>query len=325
MADSGRDQNGARKRVVRNSLAALLLAGTALAGFSAGHRVFADPAPATTAAGTTASGAINPTGTQHLIPDFADLVTQVTPAVVSIKSELQASAAADVEEDSPGGMMPQEHAHRGHPVAALGAGFIVDGTGTIVTNNHVVKDAKSVQVTLSDGTELPAKVVGRDARTDIAVLRVSAGHTLPFISLGESNDVRPGQWVVAMGDPFGLGGSVTAGIVSARGRDIGSGPYDSFIQIDAPINHGNSGGPLFSQDGKVIGMNTAIYSPSGGQRGHRLRHPRRHHPHRDRGARNLRPRDARLSRRRGPAGDACDDGGPGPDHRRRCAGGERAA
>ena len=131
----------------------------------------------------------------------------------------------------------------------------------------MVRNAQSVSITLDDGTELPAKVVGTDPRSDLAVLRVDAGHSLPFIQLGDSNDVRPGQWVVAMGNPFGLGGSVTAGIVSARGRDIGNGPYDSFIQVDAPINQGNSGGPLFTQDGKVVGVNTAILSPTGGSVG----------------------------------------------------------
>jgi serine protease Do len=136
-----------------------------------------------------------------------------------------------------------------------------------VTNNHVVKDATKVTVTLDDGTELQAKVVGRDPRTDIAVLKVTAGHSLPYIELGQSRDVKPGEWVVAMGNPFGLGGTVTAGIVSAVSRDIGSGPYDQYIQVDAPINRGNSGGPLFTQDGKVIGMNTAIFSPTGGSVG----------------------------------------------------------
>jgi serine protease Do len=153
---------------------------------------------------------------------------------------------------------------QGQPVEARGSGFIINANGTIVTNNHVVKDAKTVDVTLSDGTTLTAKVLGSDPRTDIAVLKVEAGHPLPYIHLGNSNDAEPGQWVVAMGNPFGLGGTVTAGIVSALGRDIGDGPYDQFIQVDAPINPGNSGGPLFTQDGKVIGMNTAIFSPSHG-------------------------------------------------------------
>ncbi|HEX3984319.1 MAG TPA: Do family serine endopeptidase, partial [Acidisoma sp.] len=143
----------------------------------------------------------------------------------------------------------------------------INGNGTIVTNNHVVQGAKTITVTLSDGTRLPAKLIGRDPSTDIAVLKVQAGHQLPYLDLGNSTKVETGQWVVAMGNPFGLGGTVTAGIVSAEGRDIGDGPYDSFLQIDAPINKGNSGGPLFDQAGEVIGMNTAILSPSGGSIG----------------------------------------------------------
>ena len=162
-------------------------------------------------------------------------------------------------------MIPQQP--QMHAVEARGSGFIIDANGTIVTNNHVVKDAKSVSVTLDDGTSCRAKVIGTDPRTDIAVLKIDAGHPLPYIQLGNSRDVKPGEWVVAMGNPFGLGGTVTAGIVSAVSRDIGDGPYDQFIQIDAPINQGNSGGPLFTQDGKVIGMNTAILSPSGGSVG----------------------------------------------------------
>jgi serine protease Do len=150
---------------------------------------------------------------------------------------------------------------------ASGSGFIINANGLIVTNNHMVRNSSAVLVTLDDGTELHAKVLGTDARTDIAVLKVDAAKPLPFIQLGNSRDVKPGEWVVAMGNPFGLGGSVTAGIVSAVSRDIGSGPYDQFIQIDAPINPGNSGGPLFTQDGKVVGMNTAIYSPTGGSVG----------------------------------------------------------
>jgi serine protease Do len=191
--------------------------------------------------------------------------------VVSITTKLQPSEADEGQmQQLPlpfrqfpfGGMGPRTHA-----VEARGSGFIVDANGTIVTNNHVVKNAKTVSVTLDDGTTLAAKVVGTDPKTDIAVLKVDAHNPLPYIQLGNSENVKPGQWVIAMGNPFGLGGSVTAGIVSARGRDIGEGPYDQFIQIDAPINQGNSGGPLFTQDGKVIGMNTAILSPSGGSVG----------------------------------------------------------
>jgi serine protease Do len=207
------------------------------------------------------------------MPDFADLVTRVRPAVVQVTNELKAEAADD-EGPAPGpfgqspfGQFgPHGHAHA-HAVEARGSGFLIDADGTIVTNNHVVRGAKSVSVTLDDGTVLPAKIVGRDARTDLAVLRIDAGHKLPFIELGDSAKVRPGEWVIAMGNPFGLGGTVTAGIVSADHRDIGEGPYDSFIQVDAPINQGNSGGPLFTQDGRVVGVNSAIISPSGGSVG----------------------------------------------------------
>jgi serine protease Do len=254
----------------RATLAAVLLAGTSLGGFAIGHRAWADnPAP------------VNPPDAQlqpHTLPDFTNLVTQVKPAVVSITNKLQPMQAA-MEDDQQGGPTqqlpfpfnqmvpnggPQQHAHA---VEARGSGFIISADGIIVTNNHVVKGAKTLDVTLDDGTVLPAKVIGADSRTDIAVLKVSAGHSLPFIQLGNSRDVKPGEWVVAMGNPFGLSSTVTAGIVSAVSRDIGAGPYDQFIQVDAPINQGNSGGPLFTQDGKVIGMNTAILSPTGGSVG----------------------------------------------------------
>ncbi len=212
------------RRRIRKTLAALLLAGTALGGFAAGHNGWAESAPATTAATQAPSGAIQPTGTQHLIPDFADLVTQVRPAVVSITTKLRVTDA-DSEAESAGpafpGLRGRGQEGRGRGGEARGSGFIIDAGGTVVTNNHVVNDAVSVTVTLDDGTELPARIVGRDPRSDIAVLHVDIGHALPFIVLGDSNDVRPGQWAVAMGNPFGLGGSVTAGIVSARGRDIG--------------------------------------------------------------------------------------------------------
>jgi serine protease Do len=160
----------------------------------------------------------------------------------------------------------QQQAHP-RTIEARGSGFLIDPDGTIVTNNHVVKNAKSVSVTLDDGSTVPARVIGRDSRSDLAVIRIKVNHKLPFINLGDSDEAQVGSWVVAVGNPFGLGGTVTAGIVSARGRNIGEGPYDSFIQIDAPINMGNSGGPLFTQDGKVVGVNTAIFSPSGGSVG----------------------------------------------------------
>jgi len=262
----------------RAALAAVLLAGTSLGGYGVGHMAWADnPTP------------VNPTGAtvapSQPLPDFTKLVTQVKPAVVSITTKLQATPAAmeddgDSDQGSMQGNGPQQlpfpfnqmvprggNQPQRHAVEARGSGFIIDANGTVVTNNHVVKGAKSVTVTLDDGTELPAKVLGTDPRTDIAVLKVKSDKPLPFIHLGNSRDVKPGEWVVAMGNPFGLGGTVTAGIVSAVSRDIGAGPYDQFIQVDAPINQGNSGGPLFTQDGKVIGMNTAIISPSGGSVG----------------------------------------------------------
>ena len=250
-------------RRARHGLAAVLLAGTMLGAPAAG---WASP-PAQAA--TQASGAISPQMPAQRLADFTGLVKQVKPAVVSITSMLKADAAEDEE----GGAHPQlpfpfqtpQNPH--HTIEARGSGFIISPDGLVVTNNHVVKGATSVSVMLDDGTALTAKVIGRDSRTDLALLRVKPTGRLPFIQLGDSDEVEPGQWVVAVGNPFGLGGTVTAGIVSARGRDIGEGPYDSFLQIDAPINLGNSGGPLFTQDGKVVGVNTAIFSPSGGSVG----------------------------------------------------------
>ncbi len=252
----------------RSALIAALLASSSLGGFAISHAAWAeDGAP------------VNPPGTQvqpHVLPDFTSLVTQVKPAVVSITNKLQATPAS-FEDEQQGRQMPQlpfpfnqmipNGQQRQHAAEARGSGFIVSADGLVVTNNHVVKGSRTLSVTLDDGSVLPAKVIGVDPRTDIAVLKVNATHPLPFIQLGNSRDVKPGEWVVAMGNPFGLGGSVTAGIVSAVSRDIGAGPYDQFIQVDAPINQGNSGGPLFTQDGKVIGMNTAILSPTGGSVG----------------------------------------------------------
>ncbi|HEY0182774.1 MAG TPA: Do family serine endopeptidase [Rhodopila sp.] len=258
-----------RHHLSRLALVATLLAGTSLGGLALGQGAWAQDATP-----------VNPSGTQlqpHTLSDFSALVAQVKPAVVSITNKLRATPAA-LEQDEQGGQVPQlpfpfnqmipnGPQQQERAVEARGSGFIISADGTIVTNNHVVKGARTLSVTLDDGTVLPAKVIGTDPRTDIAVLKVSASHPLPFIQLGNSRDVKPGEWVVAMGNPFGLGGTVTAGIVSAVSRDIGAGPYDQFIQVDAPINQGNSGGPLFTQDGKVIGMNTAILSPTGGSVG----------------------------------------------------------
>ena len=241
---------------------------------------FADAPSAAPQAGATtaASGAIKPqTGVQTL-PNFVNLVKQVKPAVVSITSHIKADVA-DEEENGPGGgggqgggmpfpfpfpfqMMPQQQPNR--TVEARGSGFIISSDGYVVTNNHVVNGATKVTVTLDDGTTLPAKIIGRDPKTDVALLRVKPTGKLPFIELGDSDEVQPGEWVIAVGNPYGLGGTVTAGIVSALGRDLHSGAYNDFIQVDAPINHGNSGGPLFTQDGKVVGINSMIISPNGG-------------------------------------------------------------
>jgi serine protease Do len=229
----------------RAAVVAALLGGTALGGIGAiTVPVFAQNAPANAPANTPAHATIQPSGTEHPLPNFVNLVKQVGPAVVSIT----------VKQD-------------GSPREARGSGFIIDPNGTIVTNNHVAAAGNEYTVTLQDGTDLKAKCIGRDPRTDLAVLKVSTGHPLPSLKLGNSNNVKPGEWVIAVGNPFGLGGTVTAGIVSALGRDIGEGPYDQFLQVDAAINQGNSGGPLFTQDGKVIGVNTAILSPSGGSVG----------------------------------------------------------
>jgi serine protease Do len=149
---------------------------------------------------------------------------------------------------------------------AQGSGFFISPDGYIVTNNHVVDHATEVTVTTSEGKTLAAKVIGTDPKSDLALLKVTDAGTFPFVKFAEHTP-RVGDWVIAVGNPFGLGGTVTAGIVSARGRDIGSGPYDDFLQIDAPVNHGNSGGPTFNAEGEVVGVNTAIFSPSGGSVG----------------------------------------------------------
>ncbi|MCQ8279716.1 DegQ family serine endoprotease [Acetobacteraceae bacterium KSS8] len=155
----------------------------------------------------------------------------------------------------------------GRKMQSLGSGFIIDPSGLVVTNNHVIKGADSITVTLQDNTVLKARLLGHDDKTDLALLKIDSPKPLPAVSFGDSDKERVGDWVLAIGNPFGLSGTVTAGIVSSRGRSLDSGPYDDFIQTDAPINRGNSGGPLFDMDGGVIGINTAIYSPSGGSIG----------------------------------------------------------
>lgn len=211
---------------------------------------------------------------------FADMVEKLIPAVVNISSTQKIQTPDDYPElpqFPPGSPFEDffeefmDRHGRGMPMmpqASLGSGFIIDAeNGYIVTNNHVVKNADEVRVTFHDDTTVPAEVIGRDEKTDLAVLKVKTEKKLAAIEFGNSDKLRVGDWIVAIGNPFGLGGTVTAGIVSARQRDINSGPYDDYIQTDASINRGNSGGPMFNMNGKVIGINTAIFSPSGGSVG----------------------------------------------------------
>ncbi len=196
---------------------------------------------------------------------FAPLVKRVVPAVVNISVVEQGVESGAVPPDVKG--LRDRLRGRKEPVLGAGSGFLIDPSGIIVTNTHVVGRASRISVTLADGTELPARMVGFDELTDIAVIRVSSPTPLPYVQWGDSKIVEVGDWILAAGNPFGVGISVTAGIVSARGRDIGAGPFDDFLQIDAPINPGNSGGPTFNMEGQVIAVNTAIVSPTGGSVG----------------------------------------------------------
>jgi serine protease Do len=225
-------------------------------------------------------------------PSFSDTVEKVRPAVFSVKVKVENAAMSDDGEGQGGMQMPDlpeghplekffrqfggrggEAAPQGkmkpgkkHYAQAQGSGFFISADGYGVTNNHVVDKAVEVSITMDDGKTYDAKVIGRDPKTDLALIKVKDGGKFPFVKFAEKTP-RVGDWVIAVGNPFGLGGTVTAGIVSARGRDIGAGPYDDFIQIDAAVNRGNSGGPTFNIDGEVIGVNTAIVSPSGGNVG----------------------------------------------------------
>ncbi|MEA3274601.1 MAG: DegQ family serine endoprotease [Pseudomonadota bacterium] len=218
-------------------------------------------------------------------PSFAEVAARVTPAVVNVAVVQEGgaeSASAQIEiPQLPDGSPFGEFFRRFFDEKSLspkgfdiprrakgqGSGFIIDPDGHIVTNNHVVEKASEVQVILNDGSRYQAEIKGRDPKTDLALLKIDADKPLPYVTFGSSETARVGDWVLAVGNPFGLGGSVSAGIISARGRDINSGPYDDYLQIDAPINRGNSGGPLFDAGGRVIGINAAIYSPSGGNVG----------------------------------------------------------
>ncbi|WP_431854922.1 DegQ family serine endoprotease [Azospirillum sp.] len=214
------------------------------------------------------------------LPSFRPMVEKVMPAVVNISvieradTEQTAQAGPGVPEGMPYDEMlrrffggPDQSPPDLGPRMALGSGFIISADGYVVTNNHVAGDAEKVTIIFQDGSRHPGKVIGTDDKTDLALLKIDAASPLPYLTFGDSDDAKPGDWVVAVGNPFGLGGSVSAGIISARGRDLHSGPYDDFLQLDAPINRGNSGGPTFNTRGEVIGINTAILSPSGGSVG----------------------------------------------------------
>ena len=223
--------------------------------------------------------------TEQRSGDLADLIAAVKPAVVNI-SVIGHQAAASGAVPAPQFRVPpgspfgeffgknfgrppaaeKPHSHA-REFRAVGSGFIISADGYVVTNHHVIRQAGQINVILDDGSSYLASIQGRDPKTDLALLKIKPNKPLPFIQFGDSNEARVGDRIVAIGNPFGLGGSATTGIISARGRDIQSGPFDDFIQIDAPINQGNSGGPLFDMSGRVVGINTAIFSPNGGNVG----------------------------------------------------------
>ncbi|MBR1222608.1 Do family serine endopeptidase [Bradyrhizobium sp. U87765 SZCCT0131] len=263
----------------RAALMASVVAGLGVAAYGFGPALSNMDVLTTTAhaqVSTTMRNAQQPVG-------FADIVEHVKPSVISVSVKINEKVTSNDSDDSPfppgspmerffrrfggpDGFPGRGPRGRGGVVTGQGSGFFISADGYAVTNNHVVSGADKVEVTTDDGKTYAAKVIGTDPRTDIALIKVDGRTDFPFAKLSEAQP-RIGDWVLAVGNPFGLGGTVTAGIVSARGRDIGNGPYDDFIQIDAPVNKGNSGGPAFNVDGEVVGVNTAIYSPSGGSVG----------------------------------------------------------
>ncbi len=227
--------------------------------------------PAAAAPATTNPASVLPGST-----GFADLAERLLPTVVNISTSqtLRRPAQNGAQPQAPQGTPFDDffknftdRENRPRRVQSLGSGFIIDAAGYVVTNNHVIEGADEITVILDGGTSMTATLVGRDDKTDLALLKINPKMPLPVAKMGDSDKSRVGEWVMAIGDPFGLGGTVTTGIVSARNRDINSGSYDDFIQTDAPINRGNSGGPLFNMYGEVIGINSAIYSPTGGSVG----------------------------------------------------------
>jgi serine protease Do len=262
------NQNHRRNRMLASVAALAFVASGAVGGAILSASTSAGAAPVSTADLQAQS-----------MPSFAAVVEHVRPAVVSVKVKLENASSSQDElgwkNDLPHGFQeffkrfggesdPRNWNSQGE--IGQGSGFFVSADGYIVTNNHVVENAKAVSITMDDGKVLDATVIGTDRKTDLALLKVTEKGDYPYVSFAKDAP-RIGDWVVAIGNPFGLGGTVTAGIVSADGRDIGEGPYDSFLQIDAPINHGNSGGPTFNLRGEVVGVNTAIFSPSEGSVG----------------------------------------------------------
>lgn len=240
---------------VRPMTAAIVVGATAIAGVTGGTAIAGNEpqVAASQAIQAPAAQAVTSAGSHA---SLADMVEAVSPSVVQI----------DVKRDgrrirTPFGMAQEA------PQLAGGSGFIIDRAGTVITNNHVVDGSSVVRVTLSDGSKRTARVLGSDSKTDVAVLRIEGGGSFQPVQWGQSDRTRVGDSVFAVGSPFGLGNTVTAGIISARGREIGAGPYDDFLQVDAAINSGNSGGPLFDSAGRVVGVNTAIFSPTGGNVG----------------------------------------------------------
>ena len=271
MSNIQKARTGRRMGTIAGALAAAAVAGASVTALTA----TAAPAPQVPMATTETRG---------LPSSFAEVVKRVSPAVVNIQVSMKPTAAPARSEGGGHGGMPEQfkrffgermpHGPEGdrrgpgrHRAEGTGSGFIIDAAGHVVTNDHVVRGADEITVTLKDGRKLAAKLIGHDAKTDLALLKVEADGDLPFVAFGDSDAVSVGDWVIAVGNPFGLDNTVTAGIVSARGRSIGSGPYDDFLQIDAAINKGNSGGPSFDLAGRIIGVNTAIFSPTGGSVG----------------------------------------------------------
>jgi serine protease Do len=284
----GLQQPGVRGRQVRQrlfvaasagALALLGFGGFALAPAATPVQHVAAKAPARPAAVTHPQVRTSPPRMlENGAPfSFADLVERVSPAVVTVTVEQQMKPVqAFNPEELPepfrdffnqfGGEGGRQFSMP-HKAVAMGSGFIIDRSGYIVTNNHVVEDGRKITVKLPDGREFTAKLLGSDEATDIALLKIKSDKPLPSVEFGDDHAVRVGDWVIAVGNPFGLSNTVTAGIISSIGRDVGNGPYTDYLQIDAPINRGNSGGPTFDLQGKVIGMNSMIYSPSGGSVG----------------------------------------------------------